>query len=63
MHREIALAVEEATAPPAWVLELGAGGGQMAVALADLGYDVVAIEVVPVVAARAQDWRPRPDPA
>ena len=54
-HREIALSVHALTAPPARVLELGAGGGQVAAALADLGYDVVAVELVPEIAVRAQE--------
>jgi SAM-dependent methyltransferase len=54
-HREIALSVRTLAPPPARVLELGAGGGQVAAALADLGYIVVAIELVPEAAARAQD--------
>ncbi len=36
--------------PPARVLELGAGGGQFAVALAAQGYSVVAVELVPALA-------------
>jgi SAM-dependent methyltransferase len=36
------------------VLELGAGGGQMAVATADLGFEVVAVELVPRLAAHAR---------
>jgi SAM-dependent methyltransferase len=55
IHRDIALAVSGLAAPPARVLELGAGAGQVAAALADLGYDVVAIELVPQVTARAQE--------
>ncbi|MCX6100111.1 MAG: methyltransferase domain-containing protein, partial [Candidatus Bipolaricaulota bacterium] len=35
------------------VLELGAGGGQNAAALADRGYSVTAIELVPAVAENA----------
>lgn len=54
MHREIAHSVPKLAPPPARVLELGAGGGHVAAALADLGYEVVAIELVPEVAARAQ---------
>lgn len=55
MHREIALSVQALVVSPARVLELGAGGGQVAAALADLGHDVVAIELVPELAARARD--------
>ena len=54
VHRERAALVQELLAPPARVLELGAGGGQTAAALADLGYDVVANELLPEVAIRAQ---------
>jgi SAM-dependent methyltransferase len=36
------------------VLELGAGGGQAAAAAADLGHDVVAVELVPAAAAHAR---------
>ena len=61
-HREIALSVQALTVPSARVLELGAGGGQVAAALADLGYDVVAIELLPVVAARAQNLASSPRP-
>lgn len=54
VHRERASVVQALVAPPARVLELGAGGGQTAAALADLGYDVVANELLPEIAARAQ---------
>ena len=54
MHRETADAVQQVTAPPARVLELGAGGAQVSAALADLGYEVVAVELLPEVAARAE---------
>lgn len=54
VHRERASVVQALVAPPARVLELGAGGGQTAAALADLGYDVVANELLPQIAARAQ---------
>lgn len=53
-HREVAASVQEIAAPPARVLELAAGGGQVAAALADLGFDVVANELLPEIAARAQ---------
>lgn len=59
-HREIALSVHALAAPPARVLELGAGGGQVAAALADLGYDVVAVELVPEIAVRAQELAATP---
>ncbi|MCA9876471.1 MAG: methyltransferase domain-containing protein [Thermomicrobiales bacterium] len=53
-HCEIAASVRTlAGPPPGRVLELGAGGGQVAAALADLGYDVLANELLPEVAARA----------
>jgi SAM-dependent methyltransferase len=42
------------------VLELGAGGGQNAAALADLGYSVTAIELVPSVAQNALELAARP---
>jgi SAM-dependent methyltransferase len=54
VHRERAALVQEIVAPPARVLELGAGGGQVAAAMADLGYDVVANELLPQVSARAE---------
>jgi SAM-dependent methyltransferase len=41
-------------------LELGAGGGQNAAALADLGYSVTAIELVPSVAQNALELAARP---
>lgn len=53
-HREIARSVQSVAPPPARVLELGAGGGQVAAALADLEYEVVAVELVPELAAHAQ---------
>lgn len=33
--------------PPKTVLELGAGGGQTAVTMAELGYDTTVVEIVP----------------
>lgn len=42
------------------VLELGAGGGQNAAALADLGYSVTAAEVVPSVAQNALELAAQP---
>jgi SAM-dependent methyltransferase len=36
------------------ILELGAGGGQVAAAMADLGHKVVAVEQAPTLAAHAQ---------
>lgn len=61
-HREIARSVPKLAPPPARVLELGAGGGQVAAALADLGYEVVAVELVPEVAAHARDLAIAPRP-
>jgi SAM-dependent methyltransferase len=55
MHRERAASVRELATPPARVLELGAGGGQVSAALADLGFTVVANELLPAIAARARD--------
>jgi len=42
------------------VLELGAGGGQNAAALADLGYSVAAVELVASVAENALDLAAQP---
>jgi SAM-dependent methyltransferase len=42
------------------VLELGAGGGQNAAALADLGYSVTAVELVPSVAQNALELAAQP---
>jgi SAM-dependent methyltransferase len=42
------------------VLELGAGGGQNAAALADLGYSVTAVELVPSVAQNALELAAEP---
>lgn len=36
------------------ILELGAGGGQRAAAAADAGYTVIAVEILPVLAANAR---------
>ena len=55
LHRERARQALMLIAPPARVLELGAGGGQFAASLADLGYAVVANELQPQAAARARD--------
>jgi len=55
MHRRNADAVQRlAGGKIGAVLELGAGGGQNAAALADLGYSVTAIELVPAVAENAR---------
>lgn len=54
-HRQKAAWVEEFTgAGPKRVLELGAGGGQVAAAMAELGHAVVAVELTPALAAHAQ---------
>jgi SAM-dependent methyltransferase len=53
-HRAKASLVEAYCGATRRVLELGAGGGQTAVATAELGYDVVAIELVPRLAAHAR---------
>lgn len=54
-HRQKAQKVVRlATPPPARVLELGAGGGQVAAACAELGYDVVALELLPELARHAE---------
>ncbi len=53
--REKAALIEEFTGDGTKrVLELGAGGGQGAAAAADLGHSVVAVELVPSLAAQAQ---------
>jgi SAM-dependent methyltransferase len=53
-HRLKAALVEAHCGRERRVLELGAGGGQMAVATADLGFDVVAVELVPRLAEHAR---------
>jgi SAM-dependent methyltransferase len=53
-HRKKASLVEAHCGSTRRVLELGAGGGQMAVATAELGFDVVAMELVPRLAAHAR---------
>ena len=53
-HRGKALLLQSlAGDPPKAVLELGAGGGQAALATAELGYHVTAIELLPTSAAHA----------
>lgn len=53
-HREKVGAVERLAGPgPKRILELGPGGGQNAAAAADLGHTVVAVELVPELAAHA----------
>ncbi|MCC7022145.1 MAG: methyltransferase domain-containing protein, partial [Thermomicrobiales bacterium] len=46
--------------PPARVLELGAGSGETAAATADLGYEVIAVELTPVIAAAARRMAEQP---
>jgi SAM-dependent methyltransferase len=53
-HRAKASLVEAHCGSTRRVLELGAGGGQMAVATAELGFDVVAVELVPRLATHAR---------
>jgi 16S rRNA A1518/A1519 N6-dimethyltransferase RsmA/KsgA/DIM1 with predicted DNA glycosylase/AP lyase activity len=53
-HRAKASLVEAHCGRRRRVLELGAGGGQMAVATADLGFSVEAVELVPRLAAHAR---------
>lgn len=60
-HREIAAAAAGVVGPPpARILELGAGGGQVAAATADLGYEVIAIEREPAAAQAARDLARQP---
>ena len=48
VHREkVALVTEFVGDIPKRILELGAGGGQNAVAIAELGHEVVAVELLP----------------
>jgi SAM-dependent methyltransferase len=55
LHRAVAAKIPHlASGPPGRVLELGAGGGQVAAATADLGYDVTAIDLVESAAAHAR---------
>ena len=44
-------------APPKRILELGAGGGQNAIALAELGYKVIAVEQVPLLVQHIHELR------
>jgi len=54
-HRARAQRVREVIgAAPKNILELGAGSGQDALALAELGYDIVAVEREPLLTARFQ---------
>ncbi len=53
--RQRAALIAEFSGPgPKRILELGAGGGQAAAAAADLGHDVVAIELVPSLTQHIQ---------
>lgn len=55
VHRQRAARVAELAGPGAHrVLELGAGGGQTAAAMAEAGHMVVAVELVPELAALAR---------
>ena len=54
-HRLKASWIEELTGPgKKRILELGAGGGQVAAAMAMLGHDVTAVEQAPTLCAHAQ---------
>ena len=54
-HRQKARLVEELVgAGPLRILELGAGGGQIAAALAELGHAVAALELAPSLGAHAR---------
>lgn len=54
-HRLKAGWIEELVGPgKKRILELGAVGGQVAAAMADLGHDVIAVEQAPTLAAHAQ---------
>ncbi len=54
-HRLKAAWIAELTGPgQKRVLELGAGGGQVAAAMADLGHDVIAVEQASTLCAHAQ---------
>lgn len=54
-HRLKASWIEELTGPgKKRILELGAGGGQVAAAMAMLGHDVTAVEQAPALCAHAQ---------
>ena len=54
-HRLKALWIAERTGPgKKRILELGAGGGQVAAAMADLGHDVIAVEQAATLCAHAQ---------
>jgi SAM-dependent methyltransferase len=44
LSRFVAFALSQLPPPPARVLEIGCGGGEVALALADAGYDVTAID-------------------
>ena len=61
-HAQAATIARLAGSPPQRVLELGAGGGQQAAATADLGFDVVAIELLPIAASSARRLAAQPRP-
>ncbi len=61
-HRDQAATVHAAVGlGPKRVLELGAGGSLAAAATADLGHEVVAVELVPAGAAHARMLASRPE--
>jgi SAM-dependent methyltransferase len=62
-HRDLAATMARlAGPPPRRVLELGAGGGQNAAAAADLGFDVVAVDLLPVATEQARRLAALPRP-
>lgn len=62
-HRERAASIDRLCGPgKKRVLDLGAGAGGTAAAIADLGHDVVAIELEPVRAGFARDLAAEPRP-
>jgi SAM-dependent methyltransferase len=58
-HRSKAVLIGRHCGPTRRVLELGAGGGQMAVATAELGFTVDAVELSPLLAAHARELAAR----
>jgi cyclopropane fatty-acyl-phospholipid synthase-like methyltransferase len=59
-HRTIAAKIPRlASGPPGRVLELGAGGGQVAAATADRGFNVTAVELVEQAVAQARTLVPQ----
>jgi SAM-dependent methyltransferase len=62
-HRDLAATLARlAGPPPRRVLELGAGGGQNAAAAADLGFDVVAVDLLAIAAEHARRLAAQPRP-